>query len=71
MANNTQNEDIMVNGQSGDDAGLTFWGHLEVLRWALVRTAVVVLVAMIGWFIVMPDIFKAVVVGPMRSEFFL
>ena len=45
MANNTQNEDIMVNGQSGDDAGLTFWGHLEVLRWALVRTAVVVLVA--------------------------
>ena len=71
MANNSQNEDIMVNGQSGEDAGLTFWGHLEVLRWALVRTAVVVLVAMIGWFIVMPDIFKPFVLGPTTSDFFL
>ena len=71
MANNSQKEDIMVNGQSGDDAGLTFWGHLEVLRWALVRVAVVVFVAMVGWFIVMPDIFKPFVLGPTTSDFFL
>ena len=71
MANNSQKEDIMVNGQSGDDAGRTFWGHLEVLRWALVRVAVVVFVAMVGWFIVMPDIFKPFVLGPTTSDFFL
>ena len=71
MANNSPKEDIMVNGQSGDEAGLTFWGHLEVLRWALVRVAVVVFVAMVGWFIVMPDIFKPFVLGPTTSDFFL
>ena len=58
MANNSDKKDIELKEQPGDDAGLTFWGHLEVLRWSLVRVAVVVLVAMIGWFIVMPDIFK-------------
>ena len=71
MASNSQKEDIIVNDQPGDDAGLTFWGHLEVLRWSLVRVAVVVLVAMIGWFIVMPDIFKPFVLGPTTSDFFL
>lgn len=71
MANKSQKEDIVVNDQPGDEAGLTFWGHLEVLRWALVRVAVVVLVAMIGWFVVMPDIFKPFVLGPTTSDFFL
>lgn len=71
MANKNQKEDIVVNDQPGDDAGLTFWGHLEVLRWSLVRVAVVVLIAMIGWFIVMPDIFKSFVLGPTTSDFFL
>ncbi len=71
MANNSQKEDIIVNDQPGDDAGLTFWGHLEVLRWALVRVAVVVFIAMIGWFLVMPDIFRSFVLGPTTSDFFL
>jgi sec-independent protein translocase protein TatC len=71
MANNSDKKDIELKEQPGDDAGLTFWGHLEVLRWSLVRVAVVVLVAMIGWFIVMPDIFKPFVLGPTTSDFFL
>jgi sec-independent protein translocase protein TatC len=71
MASNSQKEDIIVNDQPGDEAGLTFWGHLEVLRWALVRVAAVVFVAMIAWFILMPDIFRPFVLGPTTSEFFL
>ena len=71
MASNSQKEDIIVNDQPGDEAGLTFWGHLEVLRWALVRVAAVVFVAMIAWFVLMPDIFRPFVLGPTTSEFFL
>ena len=71
MASNSQKEDIIVNDQPGDDAGLTFWGHLEVLRWALVRVAAVVFVAMIAWFVLMPDIFRPFVLGPTTSDFFL
>ena len=71
MASNSQKEDIIVNDQPGDDAGLTFWGHLEVLRWALVRVVAVVFVAMIAWFVLMPDIFRPFVLGPTTSEFFL
>ena len=71
MASNNKQEDIIRNDQPGDEAGLTFWGHLEVLRWALVRVAVVVLVAMIGWFVAMPDIFQSFVLGPTTSNFFL
>lgn len=71
MANNKDIKDIELTEQSGDEAGLTFWGHLEVLRWAIFRVAVVVFIAMIGWFVVMPDIFNAFILGPTTSEFFL
>lgn len=71
MANNKQEDIVMTDNQPGDEAGLTFWGHLEVLRWSLVRVAIVVFVAMIGFFIVMPDIFKPFVLGPTTSDFFL
>ena len=71
MANNKENEDIVVSEQPGNEAGLTFWGHLEVLRWAIFRVAIVVLVSMIGFFIAMPDIFNPFVLGPTTSDFFL
>lgn len=71
MANNSQKEDIIVNDQTGEEAGLTFWGHLEVLRWSLVRVAGVVFLAMICFFIIMPDIFNPFILGPTTSDFFL
>ena len=43
---------------------MSFWGHLEVLRWSLVRIAAVVVVLMVGFFIAMPHIFDAFVLGP-------
>ena len=71
MANKDDKDIEMTQQQPGDDAGLTFWGHLEVLRWALFRVAAVVFIAMIAWFIVMPDIFRPFVLGPTTSDFFL
>ena len=71
MANKDDKDIEMTQQQPGDDAGLTFWGHLDVLRWALFRVAAVVFIAMIAWFIVMPDIFRPFVLGPTTSDFFL
>ena len=50
---------------------MTFWEHLEALRWSLVRVAVVLFVLAIGFFIAMPYIFDSVVLGPTTSDFFL
>lgn len=53
------------------DGSLTFWEHLEVLRWSIFRIAIVVVLAMIVVFVAMPHIFTAFVLGPTTSEFFL
>lgn len=50
---------------------LTFWEHLEVLRWSLLRIAIAAVVAMIFVFSVMPHIFSEFVLGPTTSDFFL
>ena len=54
-----------------NDSSLTFWEHLEVLRWSIFRVAIVVMLAMIVIFIAMPHIFTTFVLGPTTSEFFL
>lgn len=48
---------------------LTFWSHLEVLRYALMRIVAVLTVAVIGCFIVMPWLFDHVILAPTTSEF--
>ena len=53
------------------EGSLTFWEHLEVLRWSIFRVAIVVLLAMIVLFIAMPQIFTTFVLGPTTSQFFL
>lgn len=50
---------------------MSFWGHLEVLRWSLFRIAVVVVVLMVAMFMVMPSVFGPFVLGPTSSDFFL
>lgn len=50
---------------------LTFWGHLEELRWSIIRVVAVLLVFMIACFCVMPYIFDDFVLGPTSSDFFL
>ncbi len=54
-----------------EEKGLSFWEHLEELRWALFRVLIAVFVAFFGVFIVMPRIFDNFILGPTTSEFFL
>lgn len=50
---------------------LTFWEHLEVLRWSIFRIAIAAVLAMVVIFIAMPYVFTSFVLGPTTSEFFL
>ncbi|MBQ5871820.1 MAG: twin-arginine translocase subunit TatC [Bacteroidaceae bacterium] len=50
---------------------MSFWDHLEVLRWALFRSACVLMVILIGTFIAMPYIFDHFVLAPTSNEFFV
>ncbi len=54
-----------------EEKGLSFWEHLEELRWVLFRVAVAVFVALVGVFVVMPRIFDRFILGPTTSDFFL
>lgn len=53
------------------DGGMTFWGHLEVLRHVIIRCGAAVVVCMIGCFIAMPYIFDRFILGASSSDFFL
>ena len=54
-----------------EEKEMTFWDHLEELRWSLMRIAGVLLAAMILCFIFIPKIFDVFVLGPTSSSFFL
>ena len=50
---------------------MSFWDHLEELRWSLVRVIAVLLAFVVGWFTVLPSIFHAFILGPTSGDFFL
>ena len=50
---------------------MSFWDHLEELRWSLMHVVVVLVIFLVGWFAIMPDIFNDFVLGPTNSDFFL
>lgn len=50
---------------------MSFWDHLEVLRWSVLRVLLVLFFFLIGWFIFLPRIFNAFILGPTTSNFFL
>lgn len=54
-----------------EEKEMNFWGHLEVLRWTLVRSVVAVVVCFVGCFAAMPFIFDKFILGPTSSDFFL
>ncbi len=49
----------------------TFWDHLEVLRWTLVRVAVVIVSVTIVMFMVMPYLFDRFIMAPTTNDFFM
>ena len=53
------------------EGAMSFWDHLEILRWALFRSACVLAVIMVGTFIAMPYIFDRFILAPTNNEFFV
>ena len=52
-------------------AAMTFWDHLEVLRWSIFRVAIALFIVIVGCFIAMPHIFDSFILGPTDGDFFL
>lgn len=50
---------------------MSFWDHLEVLRWSVFRVAIALFVLLVGCFIAMPYIFDSFILGPTTSDFFV
>ena len=53
------------------ESSMTFWEHLEELRWSIFRIAIAAVMAMVVIFIFMPQMFTGFVLGPTTSNFFL
>lgn len=51
------------------DKELSFWDHLDVLRGMLIRVLVVWFVLAVGYFLLMPYLFDAVIMAPCRDDF--
>lgn len=60
-----------IEEKETQESAMSFWDHLEVLRWALFRSACVLMVILIGTFIAMPYIFDHFVLAPTSNEFFV
>ena len=69
----TKNEELFMTEETEEKegAGMSFWDHLEVLRWALFRIACVIFVAFCLWFWAMPHIFDDFVMAATSSDFFV
>jgi len=52
-----------------EEKQMTFWGHLEDLRWTLIRVVAVLLVCVIVCFCAMPYLFDHFVLAPTTSDF--
>ena len=64
-------EDKTTAAEENEEEGaMSFWDHLEVLRWALFRSACVLAVIMVGTFIAMPYIFDCFILAPTSNNFF-
>ena len=59
-----------IEAEEAQEGAMSFWDHLEVLRWALFRSACVLAVIMVGTFIAMPYIFDRFILAPTSNEFF-
>ena len=59
-----------IEEQEVQEGTMSFWDHLEVLRWALFRSACVLAVIMVGTFIAMPYIFDRFILAPTSNDFF-
>lgn len=64
-------ENKQIENKEEEEGAMSFWDHLEVLRWALFRSACVLAVVMVGTFTAMPYIFDKFVLAPTTGDFFV
>lgn len=50
---------------------MSFWDHLEELRWTILRMGIAVLILMVGAFVAMPFVFDPFILGPSTPDFFV
>jgi len=50
---------------------MSFWDHLEALRWCLLRVVIALVVVLVGCFFALPYVFDAFILGPTHSDFFM
>ncbi|MDR0732876.1 MAG: twin-arginine translocase subunit TatC [Dysgonamonadaceae bacterium] len=50
---------------------MSFWDHLEELRWTLFRIVIVLFIFAIGGFVIMPQFFDNIIMAPAKADFFL
>lgn len=60
-----------VAQQTEEEGGMSFWGHLEALRWTLFRMLIALVICVIAAFVAMPYIFDNFILAPTNSSFFL
>src|SRR5690606_35304392 len=58
-----------IRGQETEGAEMSFIEHLEVLRWHLMRSAIVLVIIAIGVFINVDYVFDNIVFAPANSRF--
>ncbi len=56
---------------SDEQSQMSFWEHLEVLRWTLLRIILVYFILVGICFALMPYIFNTIIMGPTSSDFIL
>ena len=57
-----------MSSLKGDE--MSFWDHLEELRWTLFRSIIALLVLTIGGFFVMPYLFDNIIMKPCYADFY-
>lgn len=64
-----------AGGQAGEQdehlGEMSFWDHLETLRWMLVRVFTALGIFIVGGFAFIPWIFRHIVMAPIDNDFFL
>lgn len=60
-----------IGEEEEQEGAMSFWDHLEVLRWALFRSACVLAAVMVGTFIAMPYIFDRFILAATSNDFFV
>lgn len=79
QSDDQQSYEAQQQGQGSEQQGdepepldeMTFWDHLEALRWMLVRVFSALGIFIIGGFAFIPWIFEHVIMAPIDNQFFL